>query len=196
MSVEFLQCSEPNGLYLHPRCLRSSPRNPSLCFQSLERTSDSIESMGSPQPNVSGFASAIGGMSMTLQETIASKMSEALAIFQSCGDDANDPMVKMMPMMVTAMSVVVSEVVKGVMTGIEERLASIASLRPESNSDRLMAAVGVLTYENDRLQQYTRRESVRGFGLPQSARETAEEVEQKVVTVFKELRCRGGGRGG
>ena len=55
-----------------------------------------------------------------------------------------------------------------------------------ATENRLLAAVTSLTYENDRLQQYSRRESVRIFGIRQADGETAEQVEQKVLAVFKE----------
>ena len=52
--------------------------------------------------------------------------------------------------------------------------------------NRLFAAVTSLTYENDRLQQYSRRESVRIFGIRQAEGETAEQVELSALGVFKE----------
>lgn len=142
-----------------------------------------VTEMDSPHVTLSDFSSG------SFQETIVSKVTEALSIFKSNGDGAGvagDALEKMIPMMVTAMSVAVGEVVKGVMSGIEERLAAITSLQPRTdpNSERLLSAVRVLTYENDRLQQYTRRESVRVFGVKQSDKETTEEVEQKVIKIF------------
>ncbi|KAL8609226.1 hypothetical protein ACOMHN_036670 [Nucella lapillus] len=57
--------------------------------------------------------------------------------------------------------------------------------KPTVNERRLHAAVTKLTYENDRLQQYSRRESVRIHGVKSASGETGEEVEQKVIQVFK-----------
>ena len=55
-----------------------------------------------------------------------------------------------------------------------------------ANENRLLAAVTWLNYENDGLQQYSRRESVCIFGIRQAEGETAEQVEQKALRVFRE----------
>ena len=90
-----------------------------------------------------------------------------------------------MPALATAVAVAMSETMKGVM----RTMASCGLGTPASSTateSRLFAAVTSLTYENDRLQQYSRRESVRIFGIRQAEGETAEQVEQKALGVFKE----------
>eukprot|EP00745_Piridium_sociabile_P037166 TRINITY_DN6734_c0_g1_i8.p1 TRINITY_DN6734_c0_g1~~TRINITY_DN6734_c0_g1_i8.p1 ORF type:complete len:171 (-),score=33.64 TRINITY_DN6734_c0_g1_i8:96-608(-) len=64
---------------------------------------------------------------------------------------------------------------------LEERLAS----RPSMNSDQQgMANMASLTYNNDRLSQYTRRESVRTAGVKMPQGETAQQVEEKALKIF------------
>ena len=90
-----------------------------------------------------------------------------------------------MPALATAVAVAVSEAMKGVMRTMASH-GHGTSARSTATENRLFAAVTSLTYENDRLQQYSRRESVRIFGIRQAEGETAEQVEQKALGVFKE----------
>ena len=79
------------------------------------------------------------------------------------------------PALSTAVAVAVSEEMKGVM-GTMASHGHRTSARSTATENRLLAAVTSLTYENDRLQQYSCRESVRIFGIRQ-----AEQVEQKAL---------------
>ena len=90
-----------------------------------------------------------------------------------------------MPALATAVAVAVSEAMKGVMRTMASH-GHGTSARSTATENRLFAAVTSLTYENDRLQQYSRRESVRIFGIRQAEGETAEQVEQKALGVFRE----------
>ena len=82
-------------------------------------------------------------------------------------------------------AVVGSEAMKGLMRTMASH-GHVTSARSTATENRLLAAVTSLTYENDRLQQCSRRESVRIFGIGQADGETAEQVEQKALGVFRE----------
>jgi hypothetical protein len=100
----------------------------------------------------------------------------------SSGSELDAGLAKMIPALATAVSVAVAEVMGVVMVKMDERLEKMKT----ASTLGLEAAVRRLTYENDRLQQYTRRESVRIFGIKQAERETAEQVEEKVMTVMRD----------
>lgn len=132
---------------------------------------------------------AVSNMSIdasSLHENIISRVTDALSIFKPAEGQSDDPILKLIPALATAISVAVGEVMKGVVKEVEERVAAAVSTAPSVREERLFAAVRHLTYENDKLQQYSRRESVRVFGVSQSDSESAEEVERKVTHVFKE----------
>lgn len=129
-----------------------------------------------------------GGGPSSFQDEILSKVNEALSIFKPASGDESDHIGKMIPILATALSVMVGEVIKGVTAELDNRLHRATSLQAQQQpgSERLLAAVRKLTYENDRLQQYSRRESVRVFGIPLNEGETAEQVEQKAIKVLKD----------
>ena len=98
----------------------------------------------------------------SIHEIILTRVTEALSIFKPVEGTEADPIMKAIPVIATAVSVAVGEALKGMMREVEERLHPQYSPR----EDRLFTAVRSLTFENDRLQQYSRRESLRIFGIP------------------------------
>ena len=122
-----------------------------------------------------------------IHETILKRVQETLAAFKQ--DDATSSSVQqMMPILATALttavSVAVTEAVRGIARTMKEAFNEQCA-KATANEKRLQAALTKLTYENDRLQQYTRRESVRIHGIKSASGETGEEVEQKAIQVFK-----------
>jgi hypothetical protein len=121
-----------------------------------------------------------------VHEAVLQEMRETFSL----SEDLSDPVARMVPMIVTAVSVAVEKAVMGVVKKLEERLseklaavaAAAASTHP--SQERLMSTIRRLTYENDRLAQYTRRESIRIAGIPQAQGETVEEVEAKAIKVL------------
>jgi len=113
----------------------------------------------------------------SIHETVLLRVNETL---KGCevGGDSESLVSRLIPALVTAVSVAVGEVVRGVLRDLGEN-----RFVPPS-TQRLKAAVVRLTYDNDRLQQYTRRESVRINGIKQEDGETAEQVETKVLKIF------------
>lgn len=118
----------------------------------------------------------------SIHEVILTRVNDALSIFKPADGAEVDPVMKAVPVIATAVSVAVGEVMREIMKRMDEMTRPLASPREE----RLLAAVRTLTYENDRLQQYSRRESVRIVGIPSCPGETAEQVEEKAIKVLND----------
>ena len=121
-----------------------------------------------------------------IHEIVVTRVNETLTAYKNAQGEFDSPVIKqLVPALATAVAVAVSEAMKGVMRTMASH-GHGTSARSTATENRLFAAVTSLTYENDRLQQYSRRESVRIFGIRQAEGETAEQVEQKALGVFKE----------
>ena len=121
-----------------------------------------------------------------IHEIVVTRVNETLTAYKNAQGEFDSPVIKqLVPALATAVAVAVSEAMKGVMRTMASH-GHGTSARSTATGNRLLAAVTSLTYENDRLQQYSRRESVRIFGIRQADGETAEQVEQKALGVFKE----------
>ena len=121
-----------------------------------------------------------------IHEIVVTRVNETLTAYKKAQGEFDSPVIKqLVPALATAVAVAVSEAMKGVMrtTASHGHGTSAMSTATENS---LFASVTSLTYENDRLQQYSRRESVRIFGIRQAEGETAEQVEQKALGVFRE----------
>ncbi|KAK7501735.1 hypothetical protein BaRGS_00007166 [Batillaria attramentaria] len=118
-----------------------------------------------------------------IHETVLSRVNDTLSGFKGkdkSGDFDNPLIRQLIPALATAVSVAVGEVMRGIVRDLDERFS-----QPERvTNDKLLASVTRLTYENDLLQQYTRRESVRVYGIKQDEDETEEQVERKVMDIF------------
>lgn len=125
-----------------------------------------------------------------IHETVLNKVKDAMNTLISTQGPETDILSKLMPTFIhavaTAVSVAVGEVMERVMVKMEVRLEEKLKPVVAASAPGLEAAVRRLTYENDRLQQYSRRESVRIFGMKQADRETAEQVEEKVMEVVRD----------
>ncbi|KAL8621365.1 hypothetical protein ACOMHN_053386 [Nucella lapillus] len=117
-----------------------------------------------------------------IHETVLTRVNDTLLAFKSGGEsDANPVLSQLIPALATAVAVAVGEVMKTVTGEVEECLAA----RSSSASDELvMTNLARLTYENDRMNQYTRRESLRIAGVAVQQGETALDVKQKALKVF------------
>ena len=139
-----------------------------------------VVKMANRQQDTSGKGSLLDISS--IHEAILTRVNEALSIFKPVEGADVDPIMKAVPVIATAVSVAVGEVMKGMVKMMEDSLLHVSSPREE----RLFAAVRNLTYENDRLQQYSRRESVKIVGIPNNQGETIDQVEEKVLKVFSD----------
>lgn len=121
-----------------------------------------------------------------IHEVVIQRVNETLTAYKNAQGEFDSPVIKqLVPALATAVAVAVTEAMKAVMKNMASH-SHCHSTKSTANENRLLAAVTTLTYENDRLQQYSRRESVRVFGIAPEEGETAEQVEQKVMGVFRE----------
>ncbi|KAL8585245.1 hypothetical protein ACOMHN_065734 [Nucella lapillus] len=115
----------------------------------------------------------------SIHEIVLTRVNETLVAYDtnpsSSGGDGSSVIKQLMPALATAVVVAVTEAMKGVVKSVKAQLQTAAM--PTTREHRLFAALTWLTYDNDRLQQYTRKESLRIHG-------TAEQVETKALKVF------------
>ena len=124
-----------------------------------------------------------------IHEIVVTRVNETLTAYKNArgwGGGGDSPVIKqLVPALATAVAVAVSEAMKGMMRTMTSHGHGTSAMST-ATENRLLATVTSLTYENDRLQQYSRRESVRNFGIRQAEGKTAEQVEQRALSVFKE----------
>ena len=121
-----------------------------------------------------------------IHKIVGTRVNGTLTAYKNAQGEFDSPVIKqLLPALATAVAVAVSEAMKGVMRTMASHGHGTSAMST-ATENRLFAAVTSLTYENDSLQQYSRRESVRIFGIRQADGETAEQVEQKALGVFKE----------
>lgn len=119
-----------------------------------------------------------------VHEVILTRVKETLAAFDGKAGEANPLLKELIPVIVTAVSMAVTDGVKEAMRELSNTIRNQRPKPSSANDNRLMSAVRTLTYDNDRLQQYTRRESLRIHGIAIREGETALEVEEKAINVF------------
>lgn len=120
---------------------------------------------------------------MTMTTVIKEQIDAALK--EACPMDKNDPLTKLLPALTMAITMGVSMVMKMTNEALENRLIERVSKAATPRHDpQMVATVRRLTYENDRLQQYTRRESVRIWGVKTVAGEKAEDVEKRALDII------------
>ena len=122
--------------------------------------------------------------SLQIKETIMLRVNESLKDFKLPDDENVCKLFNaLLPPLVGALGTCISVVVGEVM---DKALKKIETYNSTHNSDPvLMANVRRLTFENDRLEQYTRRENLRVFGVPVTADERPHETEQKAIEMMK-----------
>ena len=125
---------------------------------------------------------------LDIKETLLQRVNDAMSDFKS--DAAKMPDLKgmdkfmstLLPPLVTALATSVAVAVGEVLA---KAVRQIDTHQSERKCDtRVLANLRVLTYENDRLHQYSRRENVRIFGVPVDPSETAETTEKKTLAVL------------
>ncbi|KAL8559105.1 hypothetical protein ACOMHN_008293 [Nucella lapillus] len=120
----------------------------------------------------------------SIHEIVLTRVNETLVAYDtnpsSSGGDGSSVIKQLMPALATAVVVAVTEAMKA--QSMKAQLQTAAM--PTTREHRLFAALTRLTYDNDRLQQYTRKESLRIHGVKIEAGETAEQVETKALKVF------------
>ncbi|KAK7499245.1 hypothetical protein BaRGS_00009505 [Batillaria attramentaria] len=139
-----------------------------------------------------------------IHETILTRVNKALT--QSTMADTNEGENKFLrqvvPALVTAVSVAVSEAINHIFRQREKDMPD--QHRLQCTMDKLQSNMLRLKYENDALQQYSRRETVRIFGIPEQATGTRgdgdeddadaagggdvqqENLQTKVLSIFRD----------
>ena len=123
---------------------------------------------------------------LQIKETIMRRVNESMKDFKltPTTDDngISDMLQSLLPPIIgavaTSVSLAVSELMEKSFQRMEQRIST-------QKDPAMMASVRRLTYENDRLAQYTRRENVRVFGVKSKTDETPDDVEAEVLAVFR-----------
>ena len=128
--------------------------------------------------------------SLGIKETLMTRVNDALKEYKpespaSSEQNVSTLLAALLPPLIsavaTSVSVAVGEILNKALLMIE------SNIRTQSASDpSQLSNIRVLTYENDKLQQYSRRENVRIFGIPVEKAETAELTEKKAHDLLKE----------
>ena len=82
---------------------------------------------------------------------------------------------------------VISTVVSAVTEVLNKFVVQLEKTHSSKNEMVMQAHIRSLTYRNDELEQYSRRESVRMFGVAEDPNETSETTEKKAIQVFTDL---------
>lgn len=123
-----------------------------------------------------------------IHETILTRVNEALksTTSGSPSEEYTSFVKHIIPAIVTSVALAVGQVVKGHLdkfaTEDTERRRNVES----RDSERVRCKLLQLKYENDRLEQYTRRENVRFVGVEEGSGEQPEDLERKIITVCKD----------
>ena len=151
------------------------------------KPSDSMDEEGTPMID-----------SATIKETVMTRLNEAMRHSLSelnipkSSSPGNQPQTQtdtnailnaILPPLVTSVVHAVTECL--------EKFLDVMSKREEERCDSargeaLSAQVRSLTYQNDKLEQYTRRENVRINGVPEEVGESADSSEKKALAVLRE----------
>ena len=102
----------------------------------------------------------------TIIHKIAKRVNEMLTAYKNAQREFNSPVIKqLVPSLATAVAVAALEAMN-ILKGVRRTMASqghCISARSTANENRLLDAVTLLTYKNERLQQHSHRESIHVF---------------------------------
>ena len=127
-----------------------------------------------------------------IKQTIHLRTNEALSLAladlkSKKGDDVSS-LITVIPAIISplveAISNSVEEAVSRALEQMDRRMAEREQAAGGPVLQRMQASLRCLTYENDALQQYSRRESVRILGIKQVNGETPQEIETKTLAVL------------
>ena len=117
-----------------------------------------------------------------IHEIVVTRVNETLTAYKNAQGESDSPVIKqLVPALATAVAVAVSEAMKGVMRTMASHGHGTSAMST-ATENRLFAAVTSLTYENDSLQQYSRRESVRIFGIRRRGRQPSKWSRRRWVS--------------
>ena len=96
--------------------------------------------------------------------------------------ETNQILNTVLPPIITTVVSAVTECLNKFIEAIEKREET---KRETGHDEKLCAQMRTLTYENDRLQQYSRRENIRIHGVQEDRGETGEITEKKALAVLR-----------
>lgn len=119
---------------------------------------------------------------LAIHEAISVSLKSALEPLATTNETVAGLVPALATAVATAVAVAMEEVMRNIITTIVDRLQPIN--KPPPADPRIVATLRRLTYDNDRQQQYSRRESVRISGVTQESNESPEQLEKKVMRVM------------
>ena len=123
-----------------------------------------------------------------VKATILTRINEALDGDILASGESNDKETETARVLRSILPSLFSTIATAISVGVEEvmqRMLEREDERPRPDT-KLYSCIRQLKYENDRLQQYSRRESVRVFGITQEPTESSDQVEEKTLAVLRE----------
>ena len=120
----------------------------------------------------------------SIHTNILTRVNEALSQTGGLGEGGDKEkcfVQKMIPAIVTSVAITVGEVMKSFFKKMPKP-ADIVSVDRSPVVQNLQRNLLLMRYENDRLEQYCRRETIKVVGLKE---EEGEDTEQKVLEIFK-----------
>ena len=119
----------------------------------------------------------------SIHTNILTRVNEALSQTGGLGEGGDKDkcfVQQMIPAIVTSVATAVGEVMKNFLKKMPKP-ADVVSVDRSPVVENLQRNLLLMRYENDRLEQYSRRETIKVVGL----KEEGEDTEQKVLGVFK-----------
>ena len=122
----------------------------------------------------------------TVMRRVNSALLDAVDSAEKMGgkeEDQGSLLAKVMTPFVTALATAITTSVAEVMNKVVRELNHKSATVSEDVN--MLAKLRRLTYDNDRLEQYTRRENIRIFGVQSETGESSDSVEKKALEVMK-----------
>ena len=164
---------------------RASQISPKASVPKLQKGS------GEDPSSASVTNSSISIDALGIKETILNRVNDVIKDFKptikrATSSNVADLLTDLIPPLVSALATSVSVAVGEVLTAsLREMRSDLNQQRQEQPlTTRLVSNVRNLSYENDRLQQYTRRENLRVFGVPCDPSESADTTEKKTIDIL------------
>ena len=116
-----------------------------------------------------------------VEQTIHTRLNQSLSdMTMNVGQITKEILEAVLPVVLTTVVGAVNEV-------LDKFVSKFEKTQADQTDQRLQSHIRTLTYKNDALEQYSRRESVRIFGVTEATNESSEQTEEKVLKVFGDM---------
>ena len=116
-----------------------------------------------------------------VEQTIHTRLNQSLSdMTMNVGQITKEILEAVLPVVLTTVVGAVNEV-------LDKFVSKFEKTHADQTDQRLQSHIRTLTYKNDALEQYSRRESVRIFGVTDVQNESSEQTEEKVLKVFEDM---------